>query len=317
MITTKNFSSLAVLILFLLILAFLPFYASISIVSFFLFLLMWVSLSQSFNIFTGLTGYVNFGFVVFYGLGAYGMTLSLIYLDLPIYVSILIGGVVASLFALAVSLPILRLRGAYFAIAMLGLAQAIFVIFDNWSFVNSATGFTIPVKYYNLNLQYYSMLIIAVITIILFVLIERSKLGLALKAIKQNEDAAISIGINSALYKSLTLAISAFLTGVTGGIAIWSITIIDPPSAFDTTVTLTVISMSMLGGLSTLLGPVIGASILYSLEYYLGIRYPFIHLIVFGIVIIVVVLAMPNGIIGALRSFAKLSTTQKGSGLRK
>src|SRR5579875_2709237 len=223
-----------------------PTFVNPALRSFLFFLLMWIALSQSFNLFTGLTGYVNFGFVVFYGIGGYGMTLSLLRLNLPIYLALIVGGLVSAAFAIAVSLPALRLRGADF------------VIFDNWNFVNSATGYTIPVQYYNPTQQYYAMLAIAAATTISVFLVLNSKIGLALRAIKQNEEAAVSLGINSTLYKSVTLAISAFFAGLAGGAAIWGITIIDPPSAFDTTVTLTVISMTMLGGFGTLLGPVIG-----------------------------------------------------------
>jgi len=287
----------------LLILA--PGFVSPALRSFLFFLLMWISLSQSFNLFTGLTGYVNFGFVVFYGIGGYGMTLSLLRLNLPIYLALIVGGLISAVFAIAVSLPALRLRGAYFAIAMLSLAQAVFVIFDNWNFVNSATGYTIPVQYYDPVQQYYAMLVIAAATTLSVFLVLNSKIGLALRAIKQNEEAAVSLGVNSTLYKSLTLGISAFFAGLAGGAAIWGITIIDPPSAFDTTVTLTVISMTMLGGFGTLLGPVIGAGILYSVEYYLGLTYPYLHLIIFGAIIIATVLAMPQGIMGVSRNLMK------------
>ncbi|MEM0117270.1 MAG: branched-chain amino acid ABC transporter permease [Conexivisphaerales archaeon] len=285
------------------LLAVAPYIVNAALVSFLFFFLMWVALSQSFNLFTGLTGYVNFGFVVFYGLGGYGMTLSLLRLNLPIYLALLVGGLIAAAFAMVVSLPVLRLRGAYFAIAMLSLAQAVFVIFDNWNFVNSATGYTIPVQYYNPQLQYYAMLVIAAATCLAVYLVMHSKLGLALRAIKQNEEAAVSLGVNSTLYKSITLAISGFFAGLAGGAAIWAITIIDPPSAFDTTVTLTVISMTMLGGFGTLLGPIIGSAILYSVEYYLGLTYPYLHLIIFGAIIIGTVLAMPHGIMGVLREY--------------
>jgi branched-chain amino acid transport system permease protein len=287
-----------------------PTFVNPALRSFLFFLLMWIALSQSFNLFTGLTGYVNFGFVVFYGIGGYGMTLSLLRLNLPIYLALIVGGLVSAAFAIAVSLPALRLRGAYFAIAMLSLAQAVFVIFDNWNFVNSATGYTIPVQYYNPTQQYYAMLAIAAATTISVFLVLNSKIGLALRAIKQNEEAAVSLGINSTLYKSVTLAISAFFAGLAGGAAIWGITIIDPPSAFDTTVTLTVISMTMLGGFGTLLGPVIGACILYSVEYYLGLTYPYLHLIIFGAIIIATVLALPQGIMGVIGSLMRKEAKQ-------
>jgi branched-chain amino acid transport system permease protein len=283
-----------------------PYFVSPSLRSFLLFLLMWIALSQSFNMFTGLTGYVNFGFVAFYGLGGYGMTISLLHFNIPIYLALIIGGLLSSAFAFLVSWPTLRLRGAYFAIAMLSLAQALFVIFDNWNLVNSATGYTFPVVYYDPTLEYYYMLAVAAFTVICLYLLMNSRVGLALKAIKQDEETAVSIGINATFYKALAFAISAFFAGIAGGVTTWTITIIDPPSAFDTTITLTSISMSMLGGLGTLSGPVIGALILYSIEHYFGLTLPYLHLIVFGIIIVVVVLVIPQGIIGEITSKLKI-----------
>lgn len=307
----RKLSQLVPWVAVLVLLAAAPLFVGRATTSFLFFLLMWVALSQSFNLFTGLTGYVNFGFVVFYGIGGYAMTLSLIRLDLPIYLAIVFGGAVAAIFAALISLPALRLRGAYFAIAMLSLAQAVFVFFDNWGFVNSATGFTIPVQYYSPTAQYYTMLVIAALTTFAAFLVMNSRIGLALKAIKQDEVAATSLGVNSTLYKTLTLAISAFFAGMAGGAATWGITIIDPPSAFDTTVTVTVISMTMLGGIGTLLGPTIGATILYTVEYYLGQTYPYLHLIIFGAIIIATVLAMPQGIVGVARSLLARSQKKK------
>jgi branched-chain amino acid transport system permease protein len=287
------------------LLALAAYVVSASLRSFLLFLLMWIALSQSFNMFTGLSGYVNFGFVAFYGLGGYGMTISLLNMSIPVYAAMILGGLLSALFAFVVSWPILRLRGAYFAIAMLSLAQALFVIFDNWNLVNSATGYTIPVSFYDPVLQYYYMLVVAAVTVFFLYLMMNSRLGLALKAVKQSEETAVSIGINATFYKAVALAISAFFAGLAGGAATWTITIIDPPSAFDTTITLTSISMSMLGGLGTITGPVIGALILYSIEHYFGLTLPYLHLIVFGIIIVSVVLLIPHGIMGEVMARLK------------
>ncbi len=265
------------------------------------FILNWVVLSESFNMFAGLTGYVNFGHVVFYGVGGYVSALLMANAHISPYLAVLAGGLGSSLLAFGISLPTARLRGAYFAIATLSINEAMFVIFDNWDAVGSAPGFTLPLSYYLPVQQYYTMVVVAASSVAVMYLLTKSSFGVALQAIRQQESTASSIGINAAYYKTVTLIISGFFAGMAGALAIWEITIIDPPSAFDVTITVTAISMAMLGGLGSIVGPIIGGTILYELSDYLGLSYPFIHLIVLGVIIVGVVLLIPDGIVGAIR----------------
>jgi branched-chain amino acid transport system permease protein len=276
------------------------------------FILNWVVLAESFNMFSGLTGYVNFGHVVFYAVGGYVSALLMANTQASPYLAVLAGGLGSSVLALGISLPTVRLRGAYFAIATLCINEAMFVIFDNWDAVGSAVGFTLPVSYYQPVQQYYTMVAVAVLCVVTMSILTRSRFGVALKAIKQQESTANSIGINATYYKTVTLIISGFFAGMAGALAIWQITIIDPPSAFDITITVTSISMAMLGGLGTVVGPIIGAAILYELSDYLGLTYPFIHLIVLGVIIMAVVLVIPGGILGAFRRALSKATRPKG-----
>ncbi|MDV3243638.1 MAG: branched-chain amino acid ABC transporter permease [Nitrososphaerales archaeon] len=265
------------------------------------FILNWIVLSESFNIFAGLTGYVNFGHVVFYGMGGYASALMMANAHSSPYLAVLVGGLASGLLALGISLPTTRLRGAYFAIATLSINEAFFVTFDNWDAVGSAPGFTLPISYYQPVNEYYAMIVVAVSCVAATLLITRSRFGIALQAIRQQEGTAGSIGINAAFYKTITLVFSGFFAGLGGALAIWQITFIDPPSAFNVTITVTSISMAMLGGLGTVIGPVIGGTLLYELTDLLGLSYPFIHLIVLGVIIIGVVLVIPDGIVGAAR----------------
>jgi branched-chain amino acid transport system permease protein len=265
------------------------------------FILNWTVLSESFNIFAGLTGYVNFGHVVFYGVGGYASALLMANAHASPYLAVLVGGLASALLALGISLPTTRLRGAYFAIATLSINEAFFVTFDSWDAVGSAPGFTLPISYYQPIQEYYVMVVVAALCIASMYLISRSRFGIALQAIKQQENTAGSIGINAAYYKTITLIVSGFFAGLAGAMAIWQITFIDPPSAFNVSITVNSISMAMLGGLGTVVGPVIGGTLLYELTDFLGISYPFIHLIVLGVIIIGVVLVIPDGIVGAAR----------------
>ncbi|MDG6928717.1 MAG: branched-chain amino acid ABC transporter permease [Nitrososphaerota archaeon] len=262
------------------------------------FILNWIVLAESFNIFTGLTGYVNFGHVVFYGMGGYvGALLMAGALASP-YVGVLAAGLASALLALGLSLPTLRLRGAYFAIASLGVNEATFVIFDNWPAVGSATGITLPVVYYQPLAQYYTMLAVAAGCLATAYVLMHSRIGTAMQAIRQQEDTARSVGINATYYKTLALIFSGLFAGMAGALAIWQVSIIDPPSAFDITISLNAISMTMLGGIGTLAGPVLGAVVLYEVGDFLDLNYPYAHLVVLGVIIIGVVLAMPRGMMG-------------------
>ena len=248
--------------------------------------------------FTGLTGYVNFGHVVFYGVGGYVSALLMANANASPFLAVIMGGLASALLALGISLPTTRLRGAYFAIATLSINEAFFVAFDNWGAVGSAPGFTLPISYYQPVVEYYTMVAVAFSCVAAMYLITRSRFGIALQAIRQQETTANSIGINATYYKTLSLVFSGFFAGLAGALAIWQITFIDPPSAFDVTITVNSISMAMLGGLGTVLGPVIGGTLLYELADFLGISYPYIHLMILGVIIITVVLVVPDGLLG-------------------
>ncbi|MDG6900968.1 MAG: branched-chain amino acid ABC transporter permease [Nitrososphaerota archaeon] len=292
----KRSVELGVIALLLLVLALAPtFFARLSVL---FFILNWVVLSESFNIFTGLTGYVNFGHVVFYGVGGYVSTLLMVHSGASPYLAVLSGGLASGLLAFGISIPTTKLRGAYFAIATLSINEAFFVTFDTWGAVGSAVGFTLPISYYEPLAQYYTMVVVAVACVAAMYSISRSRFGVALKAIKQQESTANSIGINAAYYKTLTLVVSGFFAGLAGALAIWQITFIDPPSAFNVEITVTSISMAMLGGLGTVAGPVIGGALLYELTDFLGLSYPYIHLMVLGVIMIAVVLVVPDGLLG-------------------
>jgi branched-chain amino acid transport system permease protein len=262
------------------------------------FVLNWVVLAESFNMFAGLTGYVNFGHVVFYGIGGYVSALLMYDYGVSPYLAVATGGLACVLLAFGISLPTTRLKGAYFAIATLSINEAFFVTFNSWDAVGGPVGLSLPVSYFQPVNEYYIMAAVAVACVASMFLVARSRFGVALRAIRQQEMTANSIGINAAYYKALALALSGFFAGLAGALAIWSITYIDPTSAFDLNITVTSISMAMLGGLGTVAGPVIGGTILYELTDYLGRQYPYIHLMILGVIIIAVVLVVPDGLLG-------------------
>ena len=277
-------------------------------------ILNYVVLAESFNMFAGLTGYVNFGHVVFYGVGGYVGALLMDNVHASPYLAVVAGGLACAVLALGISLPTTRLRGAYFAIATLSINEAFYYIFANWDAVGGPVGLNLPVSYYQPVVEYYAMIAVAVACVTSTYLITRSRFGMALQAIRQQEGTAYAIGINAAYYKTIMLVISGLFAGLAGAMAIWQITYIDPPSAFNVNITVTSISMAMLGGLGTVVGPVIGGTLLYWLQDYLKV-YPYIHLLLLGVIIIAVVLVIPDGIMGAGRTLLrKVGRRQKRGG---
>jgi branched-chain amino acid transport system permease protein len=284
-------------ILFL-ILGIIPKFVNLGIDSYLAEFMLWICLAQSFNLFTGLTGYVNFGNVVFYGIGGFGVAIATSLWHAPPIIGVLLGGVFSGLLALAMSFPTLRLRGAYFAIATLGIEQAVLVLFSNWSYVNKVSGMSLPLSDYHPIQAYYAILLVALATVLALTIIMRSRLGMALSAIRQQEETALSIGVNATLYKTIAFVLSGFFAGLGGAAWTWNVTYIDPTTAFPTEYTLIVIAMAMLGGLGTLFGPIIGAAILDYVEITTRVSYPYLHLIIYGVIIMAVVLIIPDGIFG-------------------
>ena len=266
-------------------------------------LLKFIVLAQSMNIITGYTGYVNFGHVAFFGLGTYvaGILLWRFHLDSLAPVMPLIAGVVVAFIAVAVGLPVLRLRGPYFAIAMLSFNESMKVIMLNvpreWA--GGAYGIPYP-RIHNPTAAYYGMVLLTAAIILFTYLLAISRFGVALKAIREDEDAAAVMGINTTVYKVFAFAVAAFFAGIVGGLDFWFTAYTSPELVFFTPLTVEMLVMMMFGGAGTTLGPIIGATSLYVLRDKLWYSYPFIYLIVFGAILAAVVLFIPRGILGVV-----------------
>lgn len=264
-------------------------------------LLKFVILAQSMNIIAGYTGYVDFGHVAWFGLGTYGAGIMLwrFHLDSLAPLSPLVAGVAVALIAVAVGLPVLRLRGAYFAIAMLSFNESMRVIMLNVprSIAGGVYGIPYP-KIHNPTAAYYGIVILAVLITAGTYFLVTSRFGIALKAIREDEDAASVMGINNTRYKVAAFALSAFFAGAVGGLDFWFSAYTSPELVFYTPITVEMLAMMMLGGSGTVLGPVIGATALYVLRDQLWYNYPFIYLFIFGGILAGVVLLMPRGLLG-------------------
>lgn len=282
-------------------------------------LVFYCALGQAFNIFLGMTGYVNFGYVAFLALGTYGMALSIYHLhQLPLGVGIVLLGlllamVMAVLLALAVGAVALRLGGAYFAIATIGVNEGFRYLIEGTKIWGGSEGIifsrqlldTFGRDVANKLSTFWadvSVMIIAALAALITLHFIRGKIGYALMALREDEEAAKVMGINVTKYKIIAFITSAALAGLIGAMA-WGLksTHVFPPEAFDVHYTVEGIVIVMLGGAGTLLGPVVGG-LLYGLaKYWLMVILPGFQLLIFAPIIIVVVVAFPEGIVGVLR----------------
>jgi branched-chain amino acid transport system permease protein len=276
-----------------------------------------IILASNLNLMIGYTGYVNFGHIVFYGLGGYvGLYLATV-LHWPLILAALAAGVVVSLFALLLGLGILRLRGAYFALATIGILQAVqsFVAnFDPWG---RSTGMYLSFEVYQplggamraLWITYYLLIGVMALSMILSLGIKISKFGLGLFAIREDEDAAVVLGVNTTTAKAIIYSVSAFLPAVAGTLMYYKNGMIDPSIAFEFIASLEGIVMLMLGGKGTVVGAALGGGLYEKLRSYLltSPRLSNFHLVIAGGLLLLVILFAPGGLIGWLYSLVPRS----------
>ncbi len=289
-----------------------PFFADPYPISLAYTLFIYVALAQSWNLVGGYTGLVSLGQAAFFGLGAYTTALLLTRSGLPFFLAALISGVVATGFAAAISLPVFRFRGIYFAIGTLILAEALRIWMINWNLTGGAQGINLPLATAPDPLTFYYIgLALAAGATGVIALILRTKLGIGLRAIRDNEDAAQNMGVNTFRVKLYAFAISAFIAGLAGGIHAVYLGTIEPYSIFSINWTLIAVNTVIIGGIGTLFGPIIGA--LFSTLLSEALKdYENVHLIITGVILILVIRFLPAGIWGQLRNRVSLLLTKAG-----
>ncbi len=299
----------AALVVVLVALALYPTVASGYGIRFTLQLFMWVALAQSWNLISGLTGYVSFGHVAFFGTGAYAAAILVTPHGWHWLPASLMGGVAAVILALIIGYPCLRLKGPYFAISMLGLNEVMRVLVSYFEgLTGGGSGLSLPTQPVSVQI-YYAMGLAAVGVTGVAYLIITSRLGLRFMTIREDEVAAEAMGINTARYKLYAFLLSAFVPGVVGGFFARDTGYIEPISVFPLIITVTMIVMALFGGKGTVWGPVLGAVTLFVLQELVWARFLYFYQILFGAIIIVVVLLMPRGILGILQERYRLPRT--------
>lgn len=261
---------------------------------------MLVTLASNWNLTGGFTGYVDFGHAVFFGLGAYGTGVMMTKVGWAFVPALFVGAVVSAVFAVLIGGATLRLKGPYFSIAMLGTFVAMREIVRVMKpLTGGGAGLTLP-PYLNRPLFFYITLILAILVVAFVWWMRRTEFGATLIAIREDEVGAEMRGINTTTHKITIFWVAAFLTGIVGGLWAYQNTFIDPDIVFFEERTVELVMMSMLGGLGTVAGPVIGASSIYWLRDVVWANFLDYHLIVQGVLLILIVLFLPEGIMGTL-----------------
>jgi branched-chain amino acid transport system permease protein len=285
-------------------LAGVPWYGSDVLIQFGINALLLAVLAQGWNIIGGYAGYASFGNSVFYGLGSYGVAIAMVQWHLPFGVGMVFGVVLAIVFALLLGVPVLRLKGHYFAIATLALSQVMTAIVSNVELAGRNIGLVLPPLnndplFYELSL---ALLTIATLTIFW---LTRSRFGFGLIAIRENEEGAAVMGVNTTLYKVIAFTLSGIFSALAGGIHAYWITFLDPDSAFDISLNVKMIIMAVFGGPGTVLGPIVGALSLSAISEFLSSEVTSIAGLFFGVVIVAAVVIMPRGLADMMRRFRK------------
>jgi branched-chain amino acid transport system permease protein len=259
--------------------------------------LMFATLSLGWNVIGGYTGYVSFGNVVFFGLGAYTTAaLWQHWQQQNVALAVVCAMAVGAAVAVVLGVPILRLRGHYFGIATLGIALATAEIISNIDWLGAGSGFSVR-QLDAFSTYYYAMWLVCAAAMLATFLIARSKLGYALVAVRENEEAAAVLGVDPTRYKVTAWAISAAMAAAAGAVFGGANGFVDAPTAFAVDYNVFPIVMALLGGVGTVAGPLVGALLLTAIDETLWSRFPQIHTLFFGAVIVLVVLFLPRGLL--------------------
>jgi branched-chain amino acid transport system permease protein len=261
-------------------------------------ILKYAILTVSWVIFSGPTGYISLATAAFFGLGIYTTAVMGTVVSLPVI--ILMAAVLSFLLALLVGALTLRLRGIYFAIFTFGLVELIryVVLYAEFKITETLGRFVVT---HDNETVYYAMLIVFILMMVAAFVIRRSKFGLALQSIGENEEASSHIGINVTALKVVTFAISAVFMGAAGAVAAARMPYIDPGIAFHANYSFMPVLMALIGGMSQLYGPVVGAAIFTYLEEFLLTKFSELYMLIFGTVLVVAILYLPNGLVGLIQ----------------
>jgi branched-chain amino acid transport system permease protein len=280
---------------------------------------LFATLAQAWNILAGYCGQISLGHAIFFGTGAYTSGMFVARDITSPWVAMLAGALIAVALSQIIGAPVFRLRGHYFAIATIAVGEIVHILAINWDLIGAARGLYIPIKRPDslLNFQFheskavYYYIVLGLLLLGLGVTrwIERSRLGYYFRAVREEQDAAASLGVPVARTKRVAFAISAALTATCGTFYAQYVLFIDPESVFPLSLSILICLVAVLGGVGTLWGPLIGAAVLIPLgeatRIYLGGTGKALDLVIYGALIMVVSVVQPAGLVGIARRFRR------------
>jgi branched-chain amino acid transport system permease protein len=264
--------------------------------------IIFIVLAQGVNVIYGFTGYLPFGYVGFFGAGAYGFSLMVLHLQAPPFLAIAVGALAALALALILT-PLFRLSGAYFSIANLAASLAVLQIVANPNLENYTRGpYGISLSgIFNPPLAYATAVAILAVTLFIVIFLRNSKFGLALQAIREDAISASMAGINVVRERVIAWLMSALIAGLAGSVFAWYASVFYPETVFSGEFTIFAIVFALFGGTATVVGPILGVVILYGIYNAVGISTPQYFQLIYGALIIGLVLFLPNGLVSLLR----------------
>ncbi|MEM1586503.1 MAG: branched-chain amino acid ABC transporter permease [Candidatus Bathyarchaeia archaeon] len=269
------------------------------------FCFIYAALGEIWNLQAGFTGIINLGVHGFVGFAAYMMAIAITYWGLPIWVSLLFAGAVTMLLALVVSPLIFKMRGLYLALGTLVLALAVYSWFVQWEYTYAGKGMYIAAIVLP-NILYYMALIILIVSVATVWFIRKSRIGLMLIAVRDNERAAEDCGVDIFRVKLYCYLISSFITALIGGIFYLFGSYLRPTIAFAFTWVLISVASTVIGGMGTIEGPIAGGFLIAILNQYVLARFPGLSQLIYGILIIVIVLLIPQGLMGLISKIKRM-----------
>ncbi|MDA8050867.1 MAG: branched-chain amino acid ABC transporter permease [Rhodospirillales bacterium] len=264
-------------------------------------MMTFIALAQGLNLLYGFTGYLPFGYVGFFGAGAYGMSLLVLHAGMPALLAVLGGGIAAAAVAVILG-PLLRLSGAYFSIANLATSQILYLVVANPA-LSPVTGGPYGLKIERVfapEAAYLTMLAIMLIASAIAIFFRVSRFGLGLRAMTEDRVSAEMAGIDIVRARLIVWLVSAAIAGLAGSAYAWSISVYYPQAVFGLQISVFAIVFALFGGVGTVIGPIVGAAALYALYNAIGITVPQYFELIYGFLIVVLVLFLPDGVLSLL-----------------
>ena len=313
--STKLVKSIALGALLLFLVALPAIFTQPSLIRIMILIMLWSILGLGWNLIGGYAGQVSLGHAIFFGLGAYTSTLLLLKWDISPWIGMFAGALVAALVGVIIGWPSFRLSGHYFAIATIAAGEIFAVIFRNWKWAGAAVGLYLPIirgerlatfQFHEFKAGYYYIILTMLLTAALLTyLVEHSRTGYYLKAIREDPDAARSLGIDITRYKLIAMVLSAVVTAMAGAFYAQFVLYISPNTAFPLLFSVQMCLVAVLGGTGTLAGPIIGAAVLIPMAEYtralLGGQAGGLHLVIYGLLIVLIAIYQPAGLVGLFR----------------